>query len=77
MPVHHLNCATLKPGRPRAPVDSLTLVAHCLLVERPEGLLLVDSGFGTADLATPSGSAEPFRAAVAPVLDPAETALAR
>ena len=26
------------------------MVAHCLVVERPDGLTLVDTGFGTADL---------------------------
>jgi X-X-X-Leu-X-X-Gly heptad repeat protein len=43
--IHHLNCATFRPlGAPR-------MVAHSVLVERDEGLLLVDTGFGTDDLA--------------------------
>ena len=78
MTVHHLNCATLQPaatlgGR----LMPARLVAHCLLVERPEGLLLVDTGFGTADIADPKRLGQPFRALVGPVLDATETALAR
>ena len=71
MAIRHLNCASMNPlGSPR-------MVAHCLLVERPEGLLLVDTGFGAADCADPKRLGQPFRAAVRPVLDPAETAIAR
>src|SRR6476661_7516425 len=42
------------------------MVAHCLLVERAEGLLLVDTGFGTGDIADPGrlGPAETARAQV-------------
>jgi glyoxylase-like metal-dependent hydrolase (beta-lactamase superfamily II) len=76
--VHHLNCATLKPaGTLGGRLMPSRLVAHCLLVERRDGLLLVDSGLGTADLADPKRLGQPFRAAVGPVLDPAETALAQ
>ncbi|MEI5673388.1 MULTISPECIES: MBL fold metallo-hydrolase [Nocardioides] len=78
MSVTHLNCASFRPaltfgGRamPR------TVVAHCLLVERPDGLLLVDTGFGTGDLADPRRLGQPFRAILRPVLDPAETAIAQ
>jgi len=76
--VHHLNCATLHPFGSRG--DRLLpsrLVAHCLLVERPEGLLLVDTGFGTGDIADPGRLGRPFRTFVGPVLDPSETALAQ
>lgn len=76
--VHHLNCATMRPvgsfGGRAAPQR---IVAHCLLVERSEGLLLVDSGFGTADLADPRRLGRPFLAAMRASLDPAETALAQ
>ncbi|MCL2615079.1 MAG: MBL fold metallo-hydrolase [Nocardioidaceae bacterium] len=68
MPIHHLNCGTMRP--PLAP----PMVAHVLLVERPEGLLLVDTGFGTDDLADPGRLGRPFRALVRPALDAAETA---
>lgn len=69
--VHHLNCASFRP------LLSPPMVAHVLLVEREEGLLLVDSGFGTDDLADPKRLGQPFRAIVRPVLDPGETALAQ
>lgn len=69
--IHHLDCATMRP--PLAPV----MVAHVLLVERADGLLLVDTGFGTDDLADPRRLGAPFRAAVRPALDPAQTAIAQ
>jgi glyoxylase-like metal-dependent hydrolase (beta-lactamase superfamily II) len=66
--IHHLNCASFRPlAAPR-------MVAHCLLVERDQGLLLVDTGFGTDDLADPRRLGQPFRSLVRPVLDPHETA---
>ena len=78
MSVHHLNCATMRPaGSIGGRVLPVRLVAHCLLVERADGLLLVDSGFGTRDLADPARLGRPFRAAVRPVLDPTETARAQ
>jgi glyoxylase-like metal-dependent hydrolase (beta-lactamase superfamily II) len=69
--IHHLNCASLRP------LLGPSMVAHVLLVERPDGLLLVDSGFGTADLADPRRLGRPFRAITRPALDPDETAVAR
>jgi glyoxylase-like metal-dependent hydrolase (beta-lactamase superfamily II) len=69
--IHHLNCASFAP-RLVGP-----LVAHVLLVERPDGLLLVDSGFGTADLADSARLGRAFRAVMRPVLRPQETALAQ
>ena len=50
--VHHFSAAHMEPlasfgGR----LMPTTLVAHCLLVEGSEGLTLVDTGFGTVDLA--------------------------
>jgi glyoxylase-like metal-dependent hydrolase (beta-lactamase superfamily II) len=69
--IHHLNCASFRP------LAGPAMVAHCLLVERDRGLLLVDSGFGTDDLADPRRLGQPFRALVRPVLDPHETAASR
>ena len=69
--IHHLNCATFHPpivGR---------MVAHCLLVERPDGLLLVDTGFGTADLADPRRLGRAFQAFMRPLLLPEEPAVAQ
>ena len=52
------------------------LVAHCLLVEGESGLTLVDTGFGTADLAE-KRMGTPFIKVARPALDPAETAVAQ
>ena len=82
--VHHLNCGTMcpfcerlvagqgswfKPGR---------LVCHCLLIETPDGLVLVDTGLGRKDIAEPKrrlGGA--FTTLCKPVLAPEETALSQ
>jgi len=47
MKVHHLNCGTMH--MPTAP-----MVCHVLLVETDNGLVLVDSGFGTDDCTDPA-----------------------
>lgn len=60
-----------------APPLAPPMVAHVLLLERAGGLVLVDTGFGTADLANPRRLGAPFKVAVRPALDPAETALAQ
>ncbi len=78
MTIHHLNCATLRPlGSFGGRVVPPAMVAHCLLVERPDGLTLVDTGFGTADVADPHRLGRPFVGVLRPALDPAETALAQ
>ena len=47
--IHHINAGTLQaPGGPLA-------VCHCLLLEDPAGLALVDAGIGLADCADPAG----------------------
>lgn len=79
MRVHHLNCLTMCPplGRAMRNEGAAHLVAHCLLVEAPDGLVLVDTGIGTADLADPTprlGWA--FTRLLRPRLDPAQTAVA-
>jgi len=80
--VHHLNCGTMCPlggfllgqrglGRGK-------LVAHCLLVETErDGLVLIDTGFGTRDVARQTPLPRAFRAMVAPTLAPGETATAQ
>ena len=82
MKVHHLNCATMCPvagfllggkglGRGR-------MIAHCLLVETPrDGLVLVDTGFGTRDIEGKTHISALFTRFVGPALDPAETAIAK
>lgn len=76
--IHHLNCATLRPlGSFGGRVAPPRMVAHCLLVERPDGLTLVDSGFGRDDIARPARLGRPVVAALRPALVAAETAAAQ
>lgn len=84
--VHHLNCATMCPvagfllGSTWADVGLGRghMIAHCLLVETErDGLVLIDTGFGTRDLDGSSGLSQPFKRLCGPTLDPAETALAQ
>ncbi|WKZ87054.1 MBL fold metallo-hydrolase [Ralstonia pickettii] len=60
MKVHHINCISSCPlcgalfdGHPSSLVRRGRLVCHCLLVESPAGLVLVDTGFGLRDVAHP------------------------
>lgn len=57
MSVHHLNCGSMDGYFPR-----VRGVIHCLLVETSDGLLLVDTGFGTRDYADPTPLMHAFRA---------------
>ncbi|OBK19331.1 MBL fold metallo-hydrolase [Mycobacterium asiaticum] len=66
MKVHHLNCGSMAP--PGTP-----LVCHVLLVETDQGLLLVDTGFGSLDCADPA-RVGPFRHAMRPAFQITETA---
>lgn len=80
--VHHFNCGTMCPvggfllgqhglGRGR-------LVAHCVLLETErDGLVLIDTGFGTRDVARHTPLPRSFRAMVGPRLDGTETAIAQ
>ncbi len=80
--VRHLNCATMCPvagfltgagglGRGR-------MIAHCLLVETErDGLVLVDTGFGTRDVEGHTRISAAFRRLVGPTLDHSETAIAQ
>lgn len=58
--IHHLNCGTMCPMCQRLVnghgswIKSAELVCHCLLIETPETLVLVDTGLGTQDVADPS-----------------------
>lgn len=61
MKVHHLDCGSLCPfGRRWVNGDGDLfargrLCCHVLLIEAPGGLVLVDTGFGTEDVADPAG----------------------
>jgi glyoxylase-like metal-dependent hydrolase (beta-lactamase superfamily II) len=79
--VHHLNCATMCPiagyflGQHSARGK---MIAHCLLVETErDGLVLIDTGFGTRDVEGHTGISRSFRTLVGPTLDHAETAVAQ
>lgn len=78
--IHHLDCGTMCPFAGGAFGGALSperLVAHCLLVERPDGLVLVDTGFGTDDVRSPRerlGSL--FLGLTRPRLEREQTALA-
>lgn len=78
--IHHLDCGTMCPHAGTAlglvPKDPGHLVAHCLLIEAPDGLVLVDTGYGTGDIADPKRLG-PARFLLNAKLDPQQTAVAR
>lgn len=67
MKVHHLNCGTML-------LPTAHLVCHVLLIETDNGLALVDSGYGLADIADPARRVGPARFFVRPTFNPEETA---
>lgn len=76
--VHHLDCATMCTLAPRLVVGPghPGLVCHVLLVETEAGLVLVDTGLGTADVRAPvERLGRSFTWMVRPRLDEAQTAL--
>lgn len=82
MRVHHLNCGCMCPLGGRL-WDGLSrgatgrLVCHCLLVETDnDGLVLVDTGFGTQDVDAPYSRLSPLFVALNRIrFDPQDTAL--
>ena len=56
-------------------LETTRLVAHCLLIESGDGLVLVDTGYGTGDVADPKRLGQPFRALIRPRCELAETAV--
>jgi glyoxylase-like metal-dependent hydrolase (beta-lactamase superfamily II) len=81
MRIHHLNCGTMCPlgGRLWDGVSAVlrpaTIVCHCLLIETEAGLVLVDTGFGLADVHNPRRLSPLFRVANRIRLREAETAI--
>ncbi|MFJ1703796.1 MBL fold metallo-hydrolase [Kitasatospora sp. NPDC088346] len=80
MTIHHLDCAGMCPAGGRLLLGSgglLTgrIVGHCLLVETEDGLVLVDTGLGTGDVADPRRLGTAFRLTMRPQLSLARTAL--
>lgn len=59
MRIHHLNCGTMCPHGARLIngeggfLEAGRIVCHCLLIEADDGLVLVDTGFGTGDARKP------------------------
>ncbi|MET1756639.1 MBL fold metallo-hydrolase [Novosphingobium sp. RD2P27] len=83
MRIHHLSCGTCCPVGGRL-FDGTSdgafghLVCHCLLIETDAGLVLVDTGIGTRDIAHPRERISPFFLALCNVqLRPEETAIAQ
>lgn len=56
-------------------LEKHSLPCHCLLIEAGDKLVLVDTGFGTGDIADPGRLGQPLRALIAPVLREEETAV--
>ncbi|MFB4295415.1 MBL fold metallo-hydrolase [Actinomadura sp. NTSP31] len=83
MRVHHLDCARMleiEPADgPDSPLKPAHSVGHVLLVETDSsGLVLVDAGIGTGDIADPSGRLmDDWVEMTQPALDPATTAVAQ
>src|SRR5690242_14592414 len=83
MRVHHLNAATLCPASARLVngrgglFERARLVCHVLAVETKDGLLLIDTGLGTEDLATPSRLGRAWLRQVSPRLDHGEPIVTR
>jgi glyoxylase-like metal-dependent hydrolase (beta-lactamase superfamily II) len=83
MRIHHLNCGTMCPfggrlmdGRTRG-LKPARLVCHCLLIEGPSGLILVDTGIGTGDIHEPTRRMGPALASLLRVqLRESDTAVA-
>ncbi len=81
MRVHHVNLGTMCPLAPRSwiadPDDGGggRLVCHGLIIETDDGLVLVETGFGSGDLAHPSQLGPGFATVARPRFDPEETAL--
>lgn len=69
MRIHHLNCGTLRP-------PGKAMVCHVLLLATDSQLVLVDAGFGTADVRDPCRLG-PVRRVIGTALREEETAIAR
>ncbi|MDF2692639.1 MAG: hypothetical protein K0S65_1022 [Labilithrix sp.] len=83
MEVRHLNGATLCPRGGRlvngsgSLFERARLVCHVLLVEMGRGLLLVDTGLGSADLREPARLGRKWLRRISPRLDPGESVLSQ
>lgn len=79
--IHHLGCATMCPYGARwltgedGPLAKACFVAHVLLIETSDSLVLVDTGIGTDDIANPKRLGQPFRALIRPEWNEEEAAI--
>ncbi len=79
--IHHLNCATMCPRSARLIAgeggwrEPARLVAHVLAIEAEQGLVLVDTGLGAADVGDPGRTGPLFRHLVQPRYRIEETAI--
>lgn len=79
--IHHLNCASFCPACERLLMGKGSwfkrahFCTHCLLVEDQNELILIDTGFGQADIRHRRDLPLPFRLAMHPLFDPRETAI--
>ncbi|BDU17818.1 MBL fold metallo-hydrolase [Lysobacter auxotrophicus] len=67
MRIHHLNCISTCPlggglmdGRTHGILERGQLACHCVLVETPRGLVLIDTGLGLRDVAHPRARLSAF-----------------
>jgi glyoxylase-like metal-dependent hydrolase (beta-lactamase superfamily II) len=63
--------------RGRRLLGQARIVCHVLLIERADGLVLVDTGFGSEDVRNPRQIAAAFRGLMRPQLQAAETAVSQ
>lgn len=83
MRIHHLGCGTLCPHGARLVngegglLARANVVCHCLAIETSDGLVLVDTGFGTEDVRNPRQLGAMFRTLMAPRPTIETTALAQ
>ncbi len=79
MRAFHLNCGSFCPlGWHQHADGSPGMVCHCLVIETPSGLVLVDTGFGTAVMEQKAALiGQAIKVFGRPVFDPQETALAQ
>lgn len=80
--VFHLNCGTMRPPGAKWLLGegvnggATQMVCHVMVIEAAHGLILIDAGFGLADLRAPEERlGRAFLAATRPTLDARETAV--
>ena len=83
MRIHHLNCGSLCPHGARLIAGEggllarTQIVCHCLALETSDGIVLIDTGFGTDDARNPGQLGAAFRLLMQPRPKLEATALAQ